>query len=224
MKRKTITAAIITTGLLLSLGGMQAIELTEAMSFSYYDVSSMPFIVITSPTNQTVCKNSTIPLNIYLGTENLEYNYSSQRIVYETIQWLNYSLDGASYQFLSWTLPQQANTIPPITTYANTTLNNLSNGVHSLDVFGETTFGTNMSSDIIFWVYANNETIPNPLPLPTPSPSQSPTPSPIPSPSPTLTPTPSPTITEIPLTAIAITFLTITILVGAILMARKREQ
>ncbi len=119
---------------------------------------------------------------------------------YETIRWLNYSLDGKS-QPLAWTFPPNAYSTSlgyfymiPYTSYTDTILTNLSDGHHNITVYGETTFGSSISASVPFVINTQPTPTPSPNPTgilkqyftPTPTYPQDPTPTlppPVPTPS-----------------------------------------
>ncbi len=155
MNKKTFIAAAIIAGFLLSLFGMQLNEVVIA--------NPPPYISINSPADQTCYNSSTVLLDTVTVTA--LNRLTSSGVQYETLQWLNYSLDGVQFSFTNWTFPPNAYfenpkthdyTIPgyliPYATYANVSLTNLSNGTHSLTVYGQTTFGTMLYSSATFSV------------------------------------------------------------------------
>ena len=102
-----------------------------------------------------------------------------------------------SEMLLTYSLDNQAN----ITINGNSTLSGLTEGTHSLTIYANDAFGNMGKSDAIFFTVT----------FPTPSPNL------------TETPNPSPTVPEFPLTSLAIAVLTVTILVAALFVRRKRE-
>jgi len=201
MSKKTIIAAITIAGILLSLVGMQLIEV--AYSNPMKTPAPLPILAITSPNGGTYHQSS-----LSFATKTLTERFEPMvngTVNYETIKWIKYSLDGAPWQPLNWTFPpnyyspsdNKSGYVVPFVSYTNITLTNLSEGEHVISVAEETTFNSSLSDDIPFVVDTHIYSYPSPygsqLPSfpPSPFPSQSTTPSSTPSPNPT--PTLSPT-------------------------------
>jgi hypothetical protein len=206
MNKKRFIVVIIIAGLLLPLVGMQFADMAKAQP-APYNLPPLPYVGTYSPTNLTIYYESTsesieftIPLNAYVFTNGEKY--SGNTALYETVQSLDYSIDGVSFPFLNWTFPPGLNfdNMYPFVTIANATLTNLDVGFHYLFLYGETTFGSYFNSTVIFYIAAYGEVLTTFPPLPTVQPTIEPFPtfpvrttSPSLSPSPTLSPSPSPT-------------------------------
>jgi hypothetical protein len=178
--------------LLSSIIGIQFVDLVKANFF--HPTAPMPYITIYSPENQVYNQSSiSLATKTYCERALHAQPWSSH---FETLQWLNYSIDGVS-DSLTWTFPPNSayfnstlgemvySYVYPYVTYASTNLTNLSNGVHFLLVYGETTYGSYISTNVSFTVYADTPIISSP----------STTPSPNPTPSPTIEPTLTPSLT-----------------------------
>ncbi|MCW4010077.1 MAG: hypothetical protein NWF05_05600 [Candidatus Bathyarchaeota archaeon] len=209
-------------------------------------VPPLPQVEISSPVDGAVYNTSEVSIETKTLAERVVLNGSAQ---FETLAWLNYSIDGASYSFTNITfMPHQH----PYPTLANTCLFSLPNGLHQLTVYGETTFGAKVNSNATFWVY-DGEAPPSPLPTitqPDPPEQSSPTPnaaatpaysstslgaSPSPNPSPSTTPqsTLEPTITPNPssranpctdLISYVIVTLVLMLSVGELVYFKKRKR
>ena len=156
---KNSVPALVLTLLFSALAGAVTLDVAEANPLVGYKGPPFPNIRIDSPVNQTVYDGSEILLDVVVLAIRGNYNGS----LYETALWLNYSLDGVSYPFATLTVVEPSY---PYYSYGCINLTHISNGVHSLVVYGETTFGTPISSWVGFWVY---EGVPMPSPLPSPT-------------------------------------------------------
>ena len=156
MKKKAFMAAITVFAPLLSLLGTQFGELAKANPYAHYPYP-LPYLTIDSPSNQT-----TYFPNVSFKTTTLCIRYdhvSGGFLRFETIQWLNYSLDGGTPQPLSWVSPgdfYSAGADVSFTmahgTSTNINLTGLSEGSHVISVSGETTFHSGLSSTVTFEV------------------------------------------------------------------------
>jgi hypothetical protein len=187
MDKKTFIATIAITVLLFSLVGMQLIEVAKANPLVGYNGPPFPNIGIHSPTNQTIYNSTEIPLEASVLATRSSLNVSTMQYTPETAAWLKYEIDGVSYSFTDLTYISPST---PYCTWGSAHLTQLSDGVHFLTVYGETTLGTAISSNVTFWVH---EAVAVPTPSPSPTPVPSPTQGPTPSPSSPLTPQPSAT-------------------------------
>jgi hypothetical protein len=194
-KKKLIAVATI-SAVLVSLFGIQPVEVIRANPLSHYKGPSFPHIYISSPKNQTIYNSPEVILDMHLATIRSRFNVSSSQYSTEKALWLKYEIDGESYSFADLTYIQMST---PYCTYGSANLSKLSNGMHFLKVYGETTLGTAVNSTVTFEV--NELAIPtsSPSPKPTPNPSQETSPSPSPSPAPREKTNPEPTLTIIPI-------------------------
>ena len=156
MKRKTIIAAITVAGLLLSLVGMQFVEVAKANPIHF----PTPMVTFYSPLNQTQTTyytSSSVPLNITVKL--FAYNYEPG---VEIVDWLNYSIDGQTAIPITVTY---INSLPP-NDYPHVAgwygmLPRLEKGLHTLVVQGRTYFTNyNFHENILgttnFYVDAND--------------------------------------------------------------------
>jgi hypothetical protein len=156
---KRARAVLVIMLQILVLAGAVNLDVAEANPLVGYKGPPFPNIRIDSPVNQTVYTGSELLLDVVVLAIRGNYNGS----LYETALWLNYSLDGVSYPFATLTVVEPSY---PYYSYGCIHLAHISNGVHSLVVYGETTFGTPIRSWVGFWVY---EGVPVPSPLPSPT-------------------------------------------------------
>ncbi len=134
-------------------------NLTGKTSLATFEVRpALPHVRILSPEDGKVYNTSEVAVETETWAERFTLNGTVQ---YETLKWLNYSIDGISYSFENMTFIKQPHRLL-YNTQANATLNSLPNGLHNLTVYGETTFGSNVNSNVTFWVF-EGEAIPTPL-------------------------------------------------------------
>jgi hypothetical protein len=171
VSKKTIIAAITIAGLLISLVGVQVLEVARANPFAHYPYP-LPYLTIQFPSNQS--HNNP---DVFFYTSTLSYSYehvSNGFLRFETLKWVNYSLDGGASQPLEWTSPadyysrgNETSFLYAHETYTNITLKGLSEGSHFISVVGETTFNNSLSSVVYFDVISATSVTPTPIPKPT---------------------------------------------------------
>jgi len=210
MSKKTFMAVIAIAGLLLSLVGMQFVELTTANPIAAREVnppdSTPPVMSVISPINDATYPNATITLEFSVNAPEQEPEGFKMQVnnVHYIPDWQNTD----TYLLYSNPTPSPLN--------FSCTLSNVPYGNHSLQVIA-TGFFINVTSSTSYDYYILNCSSTVHFAV-----DNSPTSSPIPNL--TETPAPTPTIPEFPITTLAITALTATILVGAIFGARKRVE
>ncbi len=165
MKKFTLTAIVIFALLGLLVTGLQAVEVAKANFF--HPTQPMPYITISSPKNQ-VFNQSVIPFKTQIFCKNSSVDDTGVKfgtleevgIHFETLKWLNYSIDGKVYS-IEWTFPPNSysgvnNTLAwyyiPCVSYTDTNLTNLSDGEHFLSVYGETIFNAPVSANVSFTI------------------------------------------------------------------------
>ena len=168
MKRRTIIAAISIAGLLFSLVGVQFSGVTRANPFAHYPYP-LPYLTIQFPSNQS---HNNPDVLFYTSTLSYSYEHVSDGFLrFETLKWVNYSLDGGAPQPLVWTSPadyysggNEASFLYAHETYTNITLRGLSEGSHFISVVGETTFNSSLSSVVYFDVIPAASVTPTQIP------------------------------------------------------------
>jgi hypothetical protein len=154
--------------------------------FSFYYFSSVnanfheppPTMKIISPTSDKMISQTDVLLNVTV----VLYRYSPS-FVFETMSWMNYSLDNGPAVNLTIARGPNADGPGHYETATNT-LSGLTGGSHLIRVMGESNFNATFDQALYFWVNLNQ-----PKPTPTATPSQSVTPTTSQSPSQTATPT-----------------------------------
>jgi len=162
---KTVLALIFISPLFFAmLAGVKAVQ------YDYGQFEGLPYdpplVTIKSPSSNGIYPVSDVPLNVTVQIRGFIYHNL------ETLRWLNYSLDGQTAIPVALTEPSEISHLPyPV--YGNAMLTNLSDGNHTLTIYGETAVGgltgnfnetsffrvdtsTNIVTDAspIFWVTA----------------------------------------------------------------------
>ena len=109
--------------------------------FAIGTVNAEPRIYITSPSNQTISNNNSIALRFYLSQVQSKATSAS---VY-------YSLDGENYSVASFNKAEMDSIINKVTTF-NEKMANLSDGLHSLSIYGQVYYFDS-------WLFEGNSSI-----------------------------------------------------------------
>lgn len=151
MDKKAFMAALTITALLLSLVGVQFVGMSKANPLVNYNGPPFPWIRINSPTTQDIYNSTVVPLDLYLFANEWVLNRSSGKSEYETLLWLNYTLDGVEHSLTDFRVLECS---IPFTTDASASIVNLYSGNQPLVVYGQTTYGSNVSTSLVFCVHA----------------------------------------------------------------------
>ncbi|MEM2130519.1 MAG: hypothetical protein QXZ70_07985 [Candidatus Bathyarchaeia archaeon] len=110
----------------------------NAVQFDYTQFEGLPYtlpiVVVSSPSPNGVYSVSDVPLNVTIQIRSVIYPGNNERL-----RWLNYSLDGQVPIPASLIVPSDLT--PPYYVHGNGVLTSLSDGNHTLVVFGETFVG-----------------------------------------------------------------------------------
>jgi hypothetical protein len=110
----------------------------KAVQYDYGQFEGLPYdpplVTIKSPSSNGIYHVSDVPLNVTVQIRGFIYHNL------ETLRWLNYSLDGQTAIPVALTEPSEISHLPyPV--YGNAMLTNLSDGNHTLTIYGETAVG-----------------------------------------------------------------------------------
>jgi hypothetical protein len=153
LKKKSLTAIAILTLLLLPFG-VQFVEVAKA-NFSTPFLYPLPYLTIDIPTNNSFQRG-----DVFFNTRTYTVRHENvdNISISETIKWVNYSLDGNQPQSLDW--EQNFGYYGECVLYTNTVLKGLSKGSHFINVTGETTFNSSLSSIVNFTVLDSSQILP----------------------------------------------------------------
>ena len=131
MKKKAMALILFFALVFLLLSGAKAVQ------FDYGEFEGLPYtppiVTLLSPSSNESYTVSDVPLNVTVQIRsNILHNM-------ERVRWLNYSLDGALAIPLTLIEPSMYDISQlPYPVYGNDMLTGLSDGSHSLTIFGET--------------------------------------------------------------------------------------
>ena len=131
MKKKAMALILFFALVFLLLSGAKAVQ------FDYGEFEGLPYtppiVTLLSPSSNESYTVSDVPLNVTVQIRsNILHNM-------ERVRWLNYSLDGALAIPLTLIEPSMYDISQlPYPVYGNDMLTGLSDGSHSLTLFGET--------------------------------------------------------------------------------------
>jgi hypothetical protein len=144
--KKTALALTLIISLFVSVFAVELVAKTAKANF-FHPKYRMPYIEINSPQPQ-VYNQSTVTLDTETYCDS--FNEDDEGVLhFETLKWLVFNLDG-EVQPLEWVL---LNDNIPYASVAKSYLTDLSDGVHSLMVYGETTFNSLIFANVTFAVY-----------------------------------------------------------------------
>jgi len=110
----------------------------NAVQFDYSQFEgepyTLPIVIVSSPSPSVVYNVPDVPLNVTVQIRSVLYPGNNERL-----RWLNYSLDGQVP--IPMTLVGPSDLTPPYYYHGNGVLTSLSDGNHTLTVFGETFVG-----------------------------------------------------------------------------------
>jgi hypothetical protein len=150
MKRKALALTFITL-LFVSVLDVALVAKMARANF-FHATHPMPYIEVLSPQPQAY-DQSTVVLDTVTYCD--KFNEDDEGVLhFETLKWLVFNLDG-EVQPLEWVLMDEPGglNISPFTSVAKANLTDLSDGVHSLMVYGETTFDSLIFANVTFAVY-----------------------------------------------------------------------
>lgn len=128
MKKTALALALILACLVAAVLGVESFQVAYAQFEGLpYDP---PIVTILSPSPNVTYTVPSVPLNISVQLFGFIYHNM------ETVKWLNYSLDGQPVVPMTFVLPSDLS--PGYYAYGKDVLANLSDGAHSLTIYGET--------------------------------------------------------------------------------------
>jgi hypothetical protein len=132
MKKTTLALTFIFALMFSLFAGANAVQFdyTQFEGLPY----TLPIVVVSSPSPNRVYNVSDVPLNVTVQIGSVIYPGNNERL-----RWLNYSLDDQVPTPLTLVVPSDLT--PPYYVHGNGVLTSLSDGNHTLTVFGETFVG-----------------------------------------------------------------------------------
>ena len=132
MKKPLLALTVIFAVVFSLLSGATAVQ----FDYSQFEGTpyTLPVVTISSPTSNGLYNVPDVSLNVTVQIRSILYPGNNERL-----RWLNYSLDGQVPIPLTLVVPSDL--IPPYYVHGNGVLTSLTDGNHTLIVYGETFVG-----------------------------------------------------------------------------------
>jgi hypothetical protein len=157
MKKTVVAITLIFASLFLILSGTKIGQVVDAQFEGLpYDP---PIVTVLSPSQNVTYTTPDVALNVTVQINGFIYHNI------ETIRWLNYSLDGQADNPMTLIVPSDLH--QGYYVYGNDMLTGLSDGIHSLTIYGETAISGltgNFNATVSFIVDTSNTPITEPFP------------------------------------------------------------
>ena len=131
MKRTTLALTLIVAILLTTVSGAKSVQ------FDYGQFEGLPYeppiVTVLSPSPNGIYNMPNVPVNVTVQIFGFIYHN------WETIKWLNYSLDGQTVISMKLIVPSHLSIGYYV--YGNDMLTGLCDGTHNLTIYGKTAIG-----------------------------------------------------------------------------------